>query len=228
MQIYFIRHAQSQNNALFLTTGGRLGRVSDPELTEKGNEQVARLADYLAANKQQYQFTHLYTSLMQRAILTALPVAEGLGMPLRAEMELHETGGIYLEDEATGEPVGLPGRTRSEYQSLFPSLLLPDELDGNGWWNRPYEKQEDRYLRANRVVEWVTKSHPNPTDRVAIISHYGFFNYFLWAMFGRNRPVNSLFTVYNTSLSLFEVDEEGVRVVYVNRVDHLPADLVTE
>jgi 2,3-bisphosphoglycerate-dependent phosphoglycerate mutase len=228
MQVYFIRHAQSQNNALFLNTGGRVGRVSDPALTEMGCKQTACLAEYLGNHTGQYGWTHIYTSLMQRAILTALPVAEALKMPLRAEMELHETGGVYMEDESTGEPIGLPGRTRVEYEKFFPALLLPDALDGNGWWNRPFEVQEDRYKRANRVVKWLIQTHPNPDDHVAIVSHYGFFNYFLWAMFGQTRPVNSLFTVYNTSLSLFEVDEEGIRAVYINRVDHLPDDLVTE
>ncbi len=228
MQIYFIRHAQSQNNALFLNTGGRYGRVSDPELTAIGESQTHFLASYLAQRADQFKLTHVYTSLMQRAIITAIPVADALGLPLRGEIDLHESGGLYLEDEDTGEPISQPGRNRMEFNEVFPDLILPEQMDGNGWYNRAFEPQPERPIRARRIVDWLLANHPDPTDHVAIFSHYGFFNYFLWALFGQVRPINTLFTIYNTSLSLFEIDEEGPTAVYINRVDHLPPELVTE
>ena len=47
MQFYFIRHAQSSNNALYDSTGSWDGRSADPELTEMGWQQARALADYL-------------------------------------------------------------------------------------------------------------------------------------------------------------------------------------
>lgn len=228
MQILFIRHAQSQNNALFLISGGRYGRVSDPELTEIGISQTQYLTTYMAQQADRFNLTHIYTSLMQRAIITATPVAKALALPLLGEIELHESGGLYHEDEETGEPVGQPGRNRTEFQKVFPDLILPERMDGNGWYNRPFELQPERPVRARRIVDWFLTNHPDPTDHVAIFSHYGFFNYFLWALFGQVRPINTLFTIYNTSLSLFEITEEGPTAVYINRVDHLPPEIVTE
>lgn len=227
MLLYFIRHAQSANNALFLKTGARNGRTADPGLTELGHRQAQVLADYFASKRNEFSVDHIYTSLMQRAILTAMPTAAAFGLPLEGIVDLHETGGVYLDDEISGEPIGQPGSNRMELQSKFPSLVLPDNLDGNGWWNRPYEKQEDRPKRANRLVEWLLEKHPNPSDRVMLFSHFGFFNYFLWAVFGQVRPPNTEFYMMNTSITCFEFLPDEKAALYINRIDHLPAELVT-
>lgn len=227
MLLYFIRHAQSANNALFLETGARVGRTADPGLTELGHRQAQVLADYFASKRNEFSVDHIYTSLMQRAILTAMPTAVAFKLPLEGIVDLHETGGVYLDDEISGEPIGQPGSNRMELQSKFPSLVLPDNLDGNGWWNRPYEKQEDRPKRANRLVEWLLEKHPNPSDRVMLFSHFGFFNYFLWAVFGQVRPPNTEFYLMNTSITCFEFLPDEKAALYINRIDHLPAELVT-
>ena len=36
MRLYFIRHGQSENNALYTATGSDRERVDDPKLTEIG------------------------------------------------------------------------------------------------------------------------------------------------------------------------------------------------
>ena len=48
MQLYFIRHGQSENNALWDRAGPREERCPDPELTDLGHEQARRLARFLA------------------------------------------------------------------------------------------------------------------------------------------------------------------------------------
>ena len=47
MYLFYIRHGQSANNALYDATGGDDGRVMDPELTPVGVEQAARVAESL-------------------------------------------------------------------------------------------------------------------------------------------------------------------------------------
>ena len=141
MQLYFIRHAQSTNNLLWDQTNASTGRSMDPDLTDKGWRQARRLAKYLRDNQVAYPtdirdshnaygfgLTHLYTSLMVRSVLTATPLAEAIGKPLQAWVDIHETGGIFLDDEATGLPQGLPGRTRSYLTERFSHLVLPDDL----------------------------------------------------------------------------------------------------
>ncbi len=65
-------------------------------------------------------------------------------------------------------------------------------------------------------------------DKVAIVSHYGFFNHLVWALIGFERPQGSWFVLNNTSVSRFELTDTTVNMVYINRVDHLRSELITE
>jgi len=245
MQFYFIRHAQSANNALYDETGSWDSRDEDPELTAKGQHQAQLLARYVAqadanfdpkrrneANRFGFGFTHLYTSLMVRAVSTATPLAEVSGLPLQTWFDAHETGGIFLDDLTTGEPVGLPGKTRTDFETRFPNLLLPDWLDHTGWWNRPFEKDEERPVRARRFLTELLTRHGSTEDRVAVVSHGGFYNRFIrallnWTPPNSEWPTGTWFDVNNTSISRFDVNGDSLRIVYLNRTDHLPGELIT-
>ena len=111
MQLYYIRHCQSENNALWDLTGGEFERNPDPELTEVGRQQAVHLANFLTQsghgkpidqwdtqNREGFGLTHIYTSLMVRAVATGLVVSKALGIPLNAFPDIHESGGIYLDD----------------------------------------------------------------------------------------------------------------------------------
>ena len=81
MRLYFLRHAQSTNNEITDRTGTEDGRVEDPPLTPIGHRQAELLGRYLAAGPTSaeppgmdskdlrgFAITHLYCSLMDRAI----------------------------------------------------------------------------------------------------------------------------------------------------------------
>ena len=188
MQFYFIRHGQSTNNRLWLETGSSNGRSEDPELTETGYKQAHALAGFLSQatqvadkkgrntqNVDGFGFTHLYTSLMIRAVATGTAVAEALNVPLFAWEDLHERGGIFLHDELTGKPIGQSGKNRAYFKERYPDLVLPGTLGDGGWWNRPFEEPEQRSARTHRFVRVLTERHGQTEDRVAVISHGGFF-----------------------------------------------------
>jgi phosphohistidine phosphatase SixA len=139
MRLYLIRHCESENNALWARTGSADGRSEDPHLTTRGERQAEVLASYLQSARERsdapfeggpmregLKITHLYTSLLQRAIQTATPVSRALDLPLVAWPEIHERGGVYLSDPETGEEQGLPGPGRAFFESEYPQLLLPD------------------------------------------------------------------------------------------------------
>ncbi|HBG59948.1 MAG TPA: histidine phosphatase family protein, partial [Anaerolineaceae bacterium] len=50
MQLYYIRHAQSENNAILERNGYKSeeGRHADPQITTMGFEQAKLLAEFLA------------------------------------------------------------------------------------------------------------------------------------------------------------------------------------
>jgi len=240
VQFYFIRHAQSQNNALYLASGSSAGRSPDPELTDLGSRQAGCLAEHLAhafpgaapqewdpQNRSGYRLTHLYTSLMLRAAATAAILGAALGLRPVALEEVHEEGGIYREDPQSGQPLGLPGKGRSYYREHYPELVLPNWLGEDGWWRRPHETPDQVPQRARRFLDFLRERHAVGDDRVALVSHAGFYNYLLCALFDLPRSERLWFTLNNAALTRIDFYPEGASLVYHNRADYLPVELVT-
>jgi 2,3-bisphosphoglycerate-dependent phosphoglycerate mutase len=245
MQFYFIRHAESENNELYARTGAAVGRLADPELTALGRRQARYLAHFLqqrdpdiaagprdSQNRRGFPFSHLYSSLMRRSLATATLVAEALAIPLRAWPEIHEWGGIFLADPETGEMQGLPGENRAFFTNAYPHLELPDTLGEEGWWNRPYEAFARRLERAELFARQLSERHGRSDDRVAVISHGGFYNGVMTAVLRlgdiNNQPRPPLqFLLNNTGITRIDFDEDAARLIYANRVDFLPRDLIT-
>ena len=246
MQLYFIRHGQSENNANWGKSDFQ--DHHDPELTPKGHSQAAILAKFLGERQSlqeeaewnyQNQFgfglTHLYCSLMVRAVATASVISETTGLESVAWPEIHEAGGIYSRLPEDGM-VGLPGKNRAYFETHYPDLVLPDWLDENGWWNRPFEDREERRPRAERVWAEMLARHADrpgqPEHRVAIVSHGGFFMYLLTAALdvAMRRIDENMhaywFTLNNCAITRIDVVNQ-VLVQYTNRTDFLPADLIT-
>lgn len=268
VQLYFIRHGQSQNNALYATTGSSDGRSHDPELTPLGHQQAQKVAEYLRqpdiyqpsdlvqrrtgldpdpASTGQPRLTHLYCSLMVRAVATAMPISRSLNLPATAFVDLHEAGGIYLDQpqpdpEAPGAvryvPVGMPGNNRAYFEQHYPGLLLPADLDERGWWNRPYEVMEERSARARRVLQELIERHgaihsDRSEDRVGLVSHGGFYNHFLRSLLGLppRRSDEELaeiwFHINNTAVTRIDYIDGYFTILYMNDTHHLPPEWVT-
>jgi 2,3-bisphosphoglycerate-dependent phosphoglycerate mutase len=240
MRLFFIRHAQSSNNALVTETGSSHGRSEDPELTELGEEQAQRLAAFLrngdptggldckGTSGKGFGITHIYTSLMVRAVATGLVIAKALGLPYVGWEELHEEGGIYLDDAESGKPVGLAGKNRSYFEKNYPDFVIPKTLGEEGWWNhRPFEPVEERMLRAQKFLGQLLERHGDTEDQVAVISHGGFYVNFMIALLSLPKQNGFWLTMYNTGISRIDFLESGPNLVYQNRIDFLPADMVT-
>jgi 2,3-bisphosphoglycerate-dependent phosphoglycerate mutase len=242
MHFYFIRHAQSENNALWLETGTHRYRTEDPDLTPTGYEQARLLARHLARSPMErdlpvadwnpqnidgFGITHLYCSLMVRAVATGTVVAQVLGLPLVAWADLHEAGGLVEFDNEIDVRTGLPGHNRAYFETRYPDLVLPDSLGEEGWWNRPYEEREQRPVRARRVLRELLDRHGDTEDRVAIISHGAFFYYLMNAILDLPPEPPRWFYMENTAITRINFSEEGIALVYSNSTSHLPREMVT-
>jgi 2,3-bisphosphoglycerate-dependent phosphoglycerate mutase len=224
MEFYYIRHGQSVNNRLYATTGSSHGRDCDPELTATGHQQAELLAEYL--DQEQFNLTHLYTSLMVRAVSTGTVLAERLGLPLLAWPDLHEEGGIYLTDEA-GNPIGQAGKDRAYFEKNYPRLVLPENLGDSGWWNRPYESTAERPIRARRFLQELFNRHAGTEHRVAVISHGGFFNQVLSALLNLTDEMPVWLELNNTAISRLDFYPDRTNFIYHNRAHFLPKELIT-
>jgi 2,3-bisphosphoglycerate-dependent phosphoglycerate mutase len=230
MTLYLIRHAQSANNELYERTGASIGRVEDPELTTLGTQQARFLSDYLGGHSDaggQNRFTHLYSSLMVRAVATATAVSRSCGLPVVAWPEVHEQMGIFLADEQSGELIGRPGKSRSYFQEHYPDLQLPDSLNEHGWWNRPVETAAQWKQRAREFLAELRRRHGTGDDRVAVVTHGGFYHEVILALTGGAGTDGLWFTMHNTGITRIDFHPTHTSVVYHNRIEHLPPDLVS-
>ena len=247
MQLYYIRHAQSVNNARWVKTRSSEEREPDPGLTEAGHQQAQLLAEYLAYrerdvateednhNRQGFDITHLYSSLMVRSVTTGHYISELLDLPLLGLEVVHEIGGIYETDRDTGERIGLPGASSTDFKEAFPRLKWPEGADEKGWWrSRAAEEWETVPGRAQDFLKFLQKQHGNSDDRVAVVSHAGFFHALMHVLLSYERFNDRLdevreigFLVNNSSVSRFDFEEDRIRISYLNRVDHLPPELIT-
>lgn len=248
MQLYFIRHGQSENNAIWEQGEYINYRIADPLLTDKGKKQAHLLADFLAAdnykapeywldvqNRGSFALTHMYCSLMERAIQTGTIISDKLGIPLVGVQDMHEVGGIYLEEEVNGirHVQILHGRNQEYLLKNYPNLHLINEIPQEGWWRGGKEERIDRLARAQRVLEFLTRRHGGTEDRVAVITHGGFFTSFFRVLFrldlddpGDN-PLPYQIIYNNCGLTRFDLLGDQFLFMYHNRTDFLPAELIT-
>lgn len=235
MELYIIRHAQSTNNVL---TDQR-DRVCDPHLTELGQRQAKILAQHLnngtelqppdgmpSDHHKGYGITHLYCSAMWRALQTAQPIGQALGLQPEVWIDLHEKGGIFL-DHAEAGITGYPGMTRQEILAEFPDYVLPEGITEQGWWNRGHEDWPTCHGRAIKVADELRK-RVSDTGKVAIVSHGGFVDALLKALFNQLPGRHLFYFHYNTAISRIDFcSDSRLDFRYLNSVAHMPVDLIS-
>lgn len=244
MQLYLIRHGQSTNNAL---GDDQSQRVYDPPLTTIGYEQAQCAAQYLATapelesyvlfpndapqrNKHYpYRIQHLYCSAMHRAIQTAYPIAQALGLNLEIWTDIHEHGGIYLETDGVIKAFG--GRTRSQIVEEFPECVVPDTITESGWWN-PELGMEDFIqcnLRADRVAQSLRQRALQNDESIALVTHGTFMDRLIKNFLGYPTEEGTSYHWHNnTGITRIDINQKGlVFVRYINRVNHLSPQLIT-
>ncbi len=239
MKIFLVRHGQSENNALWENTQYESERVPDPQLTMIGKKQIEASAEFLYSffrkddPQQDKTFTYrgeeirIYCSLMDRAIQSGLIISKKLSLPLNAHLDIHENGGLYIDDPQTNERIGIPGRNKDDLRSAYPGLILPEGINPDGWWNRPFEERETRRLRAKRVFNLFMDRYGKSNIILIMITHGGFYNYLLRAAFELKDDTEVWFDLYNAAITLAEISEDYINLIYCNRFDFIPKEIVT-
>ncbi|KUI08702.1 phosphoglycerate kinase [Mycolicibacterium acapulense] len=145
MQLLIIRHA--------LPLRSEPGQGSDPDLSEEGIEQAKRLPDALA----RFPISRLVSSPQKRAIQTAEPVAEALGLSIDIDDRLAE----YDRDLSHYTPVE---EISEEDMRRLANGELPSGVDQSAFIARVKAGVDDIVKAADRE------------DTVALFSHGGVIN----------------------------------------------------
>jgi len=149
IKIYIARHGETTWNV-----EGRIQGRSDPGLSLKGQQQSLALLEQL----KKQSLSAIYTSSLQRSILTAQPIAHHFGLPIRQESDLDEIAFGVLEG-------------RNLYQF--------DEVTKNEWerfkddrFNYRIPGAENYTDVANRIKPFIDKTLRNHEgEEVLVVGH---------------------------------------------------------
>jgi 2,3-bisphosphoglycerate-dependent phosphoglycerate mutase len=172
---------------------------ADPELSDEGRAQAVRLAGWLRRDP----IDAVYVSPMRRAIETAEPLADALGIDPVVDEELAEfdrEAHFYVPIEEL--------KVAGDERYL---KMLRGELDG--------EVDPDTFREVVAVaVERIIEAHPGNT--VAIVCHGGVIN--AWASHVLGLSDLLFFEPYYTSVNRFLASSRGHRtLVSLNDLGHL-------
>jgi probable phosphoglycerate mutase len=118
-EIWFIRHGETDWNRTRRIQGWK-----DIPLNDAGELQAQRLAERLEREAQHQPFNALYSSDLQRAHHTALPVAERLTMRVRTEPGIRERSYGVLEGLDTITSEQLAPEARAAWKSRDPDRAI--------------------------------------------------------------------------------------------------------
>lgn len=232
MQLYIIRHGESANNALigqnFDYDTYMATRSPDPVLTEIGWRQAEIVAGYLADGN--YGIAEVHCSAMTRAMQTAQPIGQALGLQPRVWIDIHEHGGMFRGNPNNGDLRGFPGLSRSQAQEQFPGYELPAAMGPKGWYQGGYEEMNGCDVRARRVAEMLrVRAVDEPDAVIALVSHGTFIDRLLKAFFVPADDRQHFYFLNNTSVTRLDFSNKGSLVLrFTNRINHLPADMITK
>jgi 2,3-bisphosphoglycerate-dependent phosphoglycerate mutase len=219
MELYLIRHAESENNARPVED-----RTEDPSLTATGEQQARALAEAAAP----LALTHLRTSPFLRALQTARPIFEATGIVPEVRIDLHEYGGCFLGHDADTFAMR-PGMGRDAIRSAFPRFLVPDEIPDEGWWaGRSFETPIETQARAARVARDLIERHADSDERIGFVTHGTFTQFLVGELVGmsflRKRWLGG---IWNAAITKFVITSEETTLHYYNSVRHVPEPIVT-
>ena len=196
MELVLVRHG------LPMRVENEPGTPADPPLSDEGREQARLVAEWLAPEG----FDHVYSSPMRRAVETAEPLAERLGLEVKIDDELAELDrGHHLyvpieELKASGDP---------RYEQLLSGQLY-GEVDVVTF-------AKVAHLAVQRILE----SHPG--ERIALFAHGGVINAFLSKLLGLQELF--FFAPVYTGVSRVKVTDYSDRMMLhtLNEQAHLRA-----
>ncbi|MFJ4656052.1 histidine phosphatase family protein [Nocardia sp. NPDC088792] len=162
MQLILVRHAQPQRVT-------EVAGAADPDLTEIGREQAARVPDALAPHR----ISRVVSSPQLRARETARPTAEKLGL----EIEIVDGLAEYDRELPAYIPIEDAQRDFAEVYERIKAGYLPEQIDGPAFQRRVFDSIDAIVAAAGH------------DETVLVFAHGGVVNVLLQDVLGLARPL---------------------------------------
>ena len=197
-RLVLVRHGEIAANALRIWHGS-----TDSELTERGRAQAARVAAHLALR--QPRPAALYVSPLQRTRATAAPIAERLGLELRLEPALRESG--------IGELEGV------SYDDLMREHRFFERIARDPGFAPPGgESPREVIARVHDALERIARAHRG--EEVIVVSHGAALGFTLGTLVERDATQWHRYQLANCALAEIVLEPEP-RILSWNSTTHL-------
>jgi len=217
VQLYLIRHGQSENNAR-----PEHLRVEDAELTELGHQQAQHLAPWFAT----LELDRLFCSPFRRTLQTAWPLTEQSGLEVEVKVELHEVGGC-VAGPGGDDLVGQPGITGDQLRADFPGYQVPDVIDDHGWWkSQSNETATQLHARVEKLFRWTTQEFADGDQKIGFVMHADITHHLLSEVAGVTSDRLER-VLYNTAVTRLTIGHDSLVMDIYNSISHLPMSMVS-
>ena len=172
LELYLIRHGQSQGNVGYDKENLTPQEQHDPILTEKGVKQAQLAGKHLS----EIDFNRVYSSGLLRAVRTATEILKKQPneKPLYIFPHLAEAG-LSAEYETTLETI----------HQINPTAILSPELDPETPLLIPSDNKDDAGLfrRAKFILEHLREKFNNG-EKIALVCHAAFLTFIVFSIMG--------------------------------------------
>lgn len=196
MLLYLVRHGQSLSNA-----EGRIQGQLDVRLSPFGERQSLALA----AAFRSLPIDAVYASPLARAMQTAAPIADALGLPVQTDDRLKEINAGVFQGVLWSEIEAHSPDLAAKWREQDPDFVIPGG-----------ESRRMLGIRGRAALEAIRASEHR---QVVVVSHGGVLAGALKALLGVPAE-NNPFSFYNASISKLAWDRR-IKLLTLNQLDHL-------
>ena len=204
--LYLVRHGETDHNA----DGRAMGQMDMP-LNARGLEQARQTAEFL----RRYPIERILSSDLGRAMATAQPLADALGVTVEPDARLRELSFGILE-----------GRTVAECEAADPESVA---LWRSGHFDAALPGGESRRSLMQRTRAVLDEITVGPHTQIALFSHGGTLNALHTHMVEHGHPaprehIPRAFRFHNAAVSISAWADDQWRFLVVNSTFHLESE----
>ena len=173
LELYIIRHGQSQGNVERITDGLSITDLHDPRLTELGKKQAVACGERF----KETDFDTVYSSALLRAVETATEIIKK--QPYDKTLKVLP----YLTE--AGVSPEYSHSSFSEINKINEKTVLADDIDPEKslFYHNNTSDEADLFERAEKALEYI-KAHQREGEKIAIVSHAAFITYLVFSLMG--------------------------------------------